>query len=192
MPKLNSTLRHTGVYISVALAFGIVSYRSSGSILTSVAVGLLGSLASAYMLLRLNGRATERLSNLGLPDGNYPARIHATAIATGSPDEVFFACEQALRGLPNFGELTQRVDGSLIQARTRRSMQSWGETITVEVGPAKSGAAVQITSVPILWTVTEDMRINFQNVALVMREISRTFALSDVQPDELLGQVVAK
>jgi hypothetical protein len=192
MPKLNRTLRHAGVYTSVALAIGIVSYRSSGSIPTSVAARLLGSLVGTYGLLRLDGKANKRLASLGLPDGDHPARIHATAFVKGSPDEVLIACEKALRCLPNFGELTRRVDGTLVQARTRRSMQSWGERITVQVRPAESGSSLQVSSVPILWTVTEDMRINFQNVALVMREISRTFALSDVQPAELLNQVLAK
>lgn len=189
---MNQTFRHAGVYISVALAIGIASYRSSGSILTSVAAGLLGSLVCTYGLLRLDGKANKRLSNLGLPDGDYPARIHATAIVKGSPHEVFLACEEALRRLPNFGELSRSFDGTLVQARTRRSMQSWGERITVQVGPAKFGTSLQVSSVPILWTVTEDMRINFQNVALIMREVSRTFALSDVQPAELLNQVLAK
>jgi hypothetical protein len=185
-------MRHVGVHISVALAIGVSVYLASGSILNSAAIGLLGSIVGSYLLSRLDLRANRRLTHLGLPDGSYPARIYASAIVHGPPDEVLFACEQALRNLPNFGKLTRSVDGSVVHARTRHSSDSWGERIAVQVGPARLGTRIQVSSVLVLWTVTEDMRFNFQNVALVMREISQTFPLSDVRPSELLDRVVAK
>ena len=191
MPKDGRTFRHASLYLSVALAIGFVSYQSSGSVLIAIAVGLLSGLGVTYVLLRLDRQANRRLSALDLPDGEYSPRIHATAFVKGPPEEVFIACERAIQRLPNFGKVTRRLDGRRIGARTRWSTQSWGERIDVQIVSAAPGTTLRVSSVPILWTVTVDMRMNFQNVALLMRDLSRSFTVRDVQPSGLFDEVLA-
>lgn len=49
-----------------------------------------------------------------------------------------------------------------------------------EVHGAKT--RVKIGSVPALWTVTEDMRFNYQNVALILRHLQNSLTIEAVEP----------
>lgn len=66
--------------------------------------------------------------------------------------------------------------------RQRWSRDSWGERIRAHVEASEQGPQLHLESVPALWTVTEDMRLNYQNVALILRSLHRTVGIKDVQP----------
>ena len=183
-------VRYASVYLSLTLAIGFVSYRSSGSLLRAILAGALASLVATFFLVRLDQRSTKRLQSLNLPDRDFPARISATGVVNGSTEEVISASLRAIQALPNFGTITKYEPGDLILARTRRSSDSWGEKISVNAIPIQGSTRLHVRSVPLLWTVTEDMRCNFQNVALVLRSIHRSLPISDLEPREYFANVL--
>lgn len=183
-------VRYAGVYLAMTLAIAFVSYRSTGSIVRAVCVGAFASFVAVFFLMRLDRKSASRLERFRLPDGNYPARISAMGIAHGSCEEVIGACREAIQGLPNFGALKGYEPGKVVMAKTSCSVMSWGEKITVTAYSIQGGTQLHIKSVPRLWTVTEDMRCNFQNVALILRKIHRDFPISDLEPAEYFADVL--
>ncbi len=172
------------------LAVGFASYRSSGSILRAICVGAFASFVATFFLIRVDKKSSKRLEMLQLPDRNYPARIYATGIVDGLSNDVITACMDAIQGLPNFGAIIRYEPGEFVLAKTRRSVISWGEKITIKAEPVRGGTRLHVKSAPVLWTVTEDMQCNFQNVALILRDIHRAFPIRDLQPREYFAEVL--
>jgi hypothetical protein len=182
--------RYAGLYLAFTLAIGITNYRSSGSIIRSLSLGAFGGLIATFFLIRLDKKASARLKEQQLLDGDYPARISATAIVHASSEDVIAACVTAIRALPNFAAIRRYNPSKNIVAKTRWSVSSWGEKIAVTAEPTQGGVRLRVTSVPVLWTVIEDVRCNFQNVALILRHVHGVFPLTQVSPEQYFGNVL--
>jgi hypothetical protein len=180
------------IFVAASLGIGIASYGSSGSLGGAILIGSLGGALAALLIGRFDRSASARLEALGLRDGNYPARLSAVAAVRADSAAVFAACETAVKSLPNFGTITRHDRSELVlHCRTRRSTQSWGENITINLEQSGTLTTLHVKSEPVLWTVTEDMRFNYQNVALVLREIGRRFSVESIQPSEYFLSSIA-
>ena len=182
-----SPLHYAGVYISMAIGVGIVSYRTFGSFSGAIIVALATSLSAGYFLIRLDRKAGARLEDLSLSDGDYPPRISATGVVKASPEQAMAVCLEGVKSLPNFGRIKKFEPGKSIHARTRTSRSSWGEKITIHALQTSDGTQLHLKSVPVLWTVTQDMKSNYQNVALVLRHIDGVFKIGRLEPSEYFG-----
>lgn len=172
-----------GIFVAVALGIGITNYASSRSILAAVSLGLVSGLAAALLLGRLNTKVPQRMAALGLKDGDYPARIFAMVTLRAEPKAVLEICREAIEKLPNFLSISRYdADNGVLEARTRTSRMSWGERVSVRTEVDGMDTRVRIGSVPALWTVTEDMRFNYQNVALILRHLQNSLAIEAVEP----------
>jgi len=101
------------------------------------------------------------------------------------PALVFTTCETSIKNLPNFGTITRHdKEAGVLRCRTRRSIQSWGENISIDLEPRGALTLLHLKSEPALWTVTEDMRMNYQNVALIVRDLQRALAVESLEPAE--------
>lgn len=166
----------------MAVAIAFVNYGASRSTAKLLLTIFIASAVAWPLLRRLDKRVTARLAQLKLPDGDYPARISVVVQLEGNPEDVMNACSKAIRNLPNFRSIKEYDAGKRATARTRWSRDSWGEKIHVHVEPGDKGTQLHLESVPALWTVTEDMRLNYQNVALILRSVHGSFGIKDVQP----------
>jgi len=142
------------------------------------------------LLIRLDKKVAARLNKLGLHDRNYPAEIDAVATVRTNPESAMTSCRAAIESLPNFGTIKNYEAGKLLEARTRRSRESWGEKISVRAEPSDGGTKLQLRSVPVLWTVTEDMHYNYQNVALILKHLQREIEIDSVQPEDYFKDII--
>lgn len=182
---------HVGIFVAVALGIGITSYASSRSILAAVSIGLASGLAAALFLGRLDASVPQRLATLGLKDGDHPARVLAIVTLRAEPRAVLEVCRDAIENLPNFLSVSRYDEdiGSL-EGRTRASKMSWGEKISVRTEVRGVETRVIIRSVPALWTVTEDMRFNYQNVALILRHLQNSLTIEAIEPASQFADLI--
>ena len=181
---------HAGVFASVAVVVAIASYRSSGSIAASLLSGVLASSVATLGVIALDRKAAGRMASHGLSDGDYPVRVAVIVTVTCKPAMAVGVCRDAVESLPRFGSVRDFDAGRGFCARTRRSAESWGEKITVSAKPVDNGTRLHLKSVPVLWTVTEDMRLNFQNVALIARHLDARLAIGNLAPHEYYAAIL--
>jgi len=190
--RSRSLISYLPVCIGVAIGVGYISYRPS-MFVSSVLSGLAASAFSAVVLVWLDRRAAVRLKKLGLQHKHYPSRVSVIAISKKRPEEVIAACMDAIRCLPNFAKILKFDREASICARTRWSRYSWGEDISVRVELIGGLTRIYLSSVPALFTVTEDMGFNFQNIALILRKLRESVGIRNLEPKEyeaeLLGEV---
>lgn len=180
-----SIFSSSAIFVTASLAIGIASYGSSGSVVRAILIGCLSGGLAALLPGRLNRNAATRLEALGLSDGNYPARLSAVATVCADSAAVFAACEAVVKSLPNFGKITRQDATELVlHCRTRWSCYSWGENISIKLEQSGARTVLNVKSKPVLWTVTEDLRFNYQNVALILREIAQRFSVERIEPAE--------
>jgi hypothetical protein len=187
------SLRIARVCVFVALAAGIVyaGFQSPGLIVRAVCIGAVAVLIAMGILGRLHRKASTRIIALGLPDGDYPAEIHVSAVLQAEPARVMAVCLAAIESLPNFGSIKRNEPANYISARTRLSRYSWGERITAKAEPHLEGTNLILESVPVLWTVTMDMHFNYQNAALILRYLQEKIGIKRISPSEYFMDIIA-
>ena len=182
---------YVGIFVAVALGIAVTNYGSSRSILAAVSIGSVSGLVAAWFLGRLNVSVSQRLAALGLKDGDYPARIFAIVTLRAEPTAILEACREAIEELPNFLSVNRYdADNGRLEARTRASRMSWGEKISVRIDVHGVEARVIIGSIPTLWTVTEDMRFNYQNVALILRHLQNSLTIEAIESTSKFVDVI--
>lgn len=137
-------------------------------------------LGSSRLISNRQAKQARRLTDLGLPTGDFPIEVQVEVHVAAALEPARVAILEALRSLPNVIAKTVRSKNEReIRARTAWSrISTLGELIEVKMSSVDSGIIVAISSRPVLWTTFIDSGLNYQNVALVLRCLAASHPLT--------------
>ena len=139
--------------------------------LVGAVTGFLGGGVAALVLSYYDYIVVSR--RVPAYDGR-PIEVHQKRLVEVAlpPEQAFDACLEALASVRGIKIQLLDRDKWVIQAKTERSWESWGEKIEFRLERMEQGTRIEVSSQPLLRSTLLDYGKNYENVGLIIRYLT--------------------